>query len=376
MSESVRNLGVGLFVVVAFVALGLLMVWFGEAPRWLGQAEWMLRITDVRELRGVAEGAPVYMNGVEVGRVSALEFENRDRPDLGAVIVARIRNQFSVPHKCFAAVYGATLGLGTGRVELIIIGLPGGEVMTSKTPPEQAQIRGEMRSMFAEIIRQDFVDSLHRTIDQIGDLTEEWAPVGGNLSKLLESRSIADVGAPGAAEMGRTPNISTVVERIDVFIAHLNTLLGDGDVQNEVKAIVADLQSAAQSLKDTLTLWQSETRKLADNVNVGIDKTEENLDRSFTKMNGVLEKLDDGARSLAVVLGEVEAGRGTIGRLSRDERLYESAVLAFDRLGEALSTLNRILGKVEEDGYITIGQAPSGVLRKDFATPASEQQKQ
>lgn len=376
MTESVRNLSVGLFVVVAFAALGLLMVWFGEAPRWLGQAEWMLRVTDVRELRGVAEGAPVYMNGVEVGRVSALEFENPDRPDLGAVIVARIRNQFSVPRKCFARVYGATLGLGTGRIELVIIGLPGGEVMTSKTPPETAQIQGEMRSMFGEIIRQDFLDSLHRTIDNIGNLTEEWAPVGGNLSQLLESRSIAEVSAPNAGELGKTPNISTVVERIDAFVMHLNTVLGDKDVQDDVKVIVADLQSAAQSLKDTVKLWEAQSQKLADNVNAGVDRTEENLELSFRNINGVLEQLDHGARSLAVVLREAEDGRGTIGKLSRDDRLYESAVLAMNRLGEALGTLNRILGKVEEDGYITVGQAPSGVLRKNFATPAAEQQRQ
>ena len=248
--------------------------------------------------------------------------------------------------------------------------------MTSKTPPETAHIQGEMRSMFGEIIRQDFMDSLHRTIDQVGNLTEQWTPVGGNLSKLLENRTIADVSAPNAAEMGRTPNISTVVERIDAFIMHLNTVLGDKAVQHDVKVIVADLQTSAQSLKDTVKLWETESQKLADNVNAGVDKTEANLDKSFVSLDGVLEKIDDGARSLAVVFREMEDGRGTVGKLARDDRLYESAVLAFGRLGEALGTLNRILGKVEEDGYITVGQAPSGVLRKNFATPAGEQQKQ
>lgn len=372
MNESVRNLSVGLFVVIAFTALGLLMVWFGEAPRWLGQAEWMLRIRDVRELRGLAEGAPVYMNGVEVGRVGALDFENPARPDYGPVIVARIRNQFSVPKKCFARVYGATLGLGTGRIELVLIGLPGGEVMNSRTPPEEAQIQGEMRSMFAEIIRQDFLNSLQRTIDQIGDLTERWTPVGENLARLLENRPVAEVSAPGAAEMGHTANISTVVERIDQFVAHLNTVLGDTNVQDDVKSIIRDLQSSARSLKDTVALWQTETQRLSDNLNAGIDKTEEDLDRSFRNVNSVLEKLDTAATSLARVLREAEEGRGTIGRLARDDRLYESAVLALDRLGEALGTLNRILGKIEDDGYITVGQAPSGVLRKNFPVPGAE----
>ena len=53
--------------------------------------------------------------------------------------------------------------------------------------------------------------------------------------------------------------------------------------------------------------------------------------------------------------------------LARDERLYEAAVLTFDRLGELVSTLQRIAGKIERDGYITIGQAtPVGTVTKDF----------
>ena len=31
-----------------------------------------------------------------------------------------------------------------------------------------------------------------------------------------------------------------------------------------------------------------------------------------------------------------------------------------------MGSLGRILGKVEEDGYITIGQAPSGVFKERF----------
>ena len=76
MNETSRNFWVGLFVVLSLGALGVLMVWFGEAPSWLGSGEWTLRIEGVKELRGIGDGSPVTLNGVEIGRVNRLEFED------------------------------------------------------------------------------------------------------------------------------------------------------------------------------------------------------------------------------------------------------------------------------------------------------------
>ena len=104
-------------------------------------------------------------------------------------------------------------------------------------------------------------------------------------------------------------------------------------------------------------------------MNTGIDNTEANLDRSFVKLNQVLDNLDDGAKSLAQTMQDVAEGKGTAGLLVRDDRLYEAAVLSLQRFSEAMVSLNVILGKIERDGYITVGQAPSGLLKKNFPVP-------
>ena len=93
MKESMRNLLVGVFVVLSLGALAILMVWFGEAPEWLRTSEWDLSVTGVRELSGVGEGSPVRLNGVDVGRVKRLEFVNPNRPDQGVDIVSGIEEQ-------------------------------------------------------------------------------------------------------------------------------------------------------------------------------------------------------------------------------------------------------------------------------------------
>ena len=147
MTEPARNFWVGGFVVVSLIVLATLMAWFGETPEWLGGNEWTLRIIRVRELRGIQPGSPVGLNGVEIGRVKAVEFIKPDRPDVGVTIVTRINDRYSIPEGAFAKVYGATLGIGTGHIDILVE--PGtGEYRL--LPRKDAEITGEMRSIVNE----------------------------------------------------------------------------------------------------------------------------------------------------------------------------------------------------------------------------------
>lgn len=367
MTETTRNMWVGFFVIFGLIALGVLMVWFGETPSWLGGNEWTLHITDVPSLRGVREGSPVYLNGVEIGRVFALEFENPGRPDEGVIIVTRISDKYFVPRNAFARVYGATLGLGTGQIEIIVIPSRDNEPLP-RDPNNIPKIRGEMRSMIGEILSKDFMASLEESINNISKLTAAWTPVGTSVNNLIEPRSVVESGQPG----GPPPNLSTAIERIDILVANLNNVLGDAALQDDVRAAVRELRGGAEEFQQAMFVWRTESHKISDNINAGVNRTEENLDNAFARLNGALEKIDDGARSMARVMNDVENGRGTAGKLVRDDRLYEAAVLMFRRISESAATLGRVLGKIEEDGYVTVGQAPSGLLHKKIPIPAAD----
>ncbi len=207
MSEAKRNFWVGLFVMSGFSMLAILMAWFGETPSWLGGNEWELSITHVTHLSGIGEGSPVQLNGVEIGRVKRLEFEDLKHPEMGVRVVAGIQKMYSIPVGSTARVFGATLGIGTGHIEIIVV--PG--TSSGSIPRKNATIPGEMRSIIGEMISKDMVDNVNRAIVNIGDLTEQWAPVGTNLSHILEARTVAQTGEPDAAEHGITPNLSTAL---------------------------------------------------------------------------------------------------------------------------------------------------------------------
>lgn len=363
MKEGTRNLLVGLFVIMSFTVLAILMVWFGETPSWLGQSEWELRISGVHELSGIDEGCPVQLNGVQIGRVRSLDFENAERPGQGVIIVTRIKKQYSVPQDSYAKIYGATLGIGMGHIDIIVEA----DAEVEPLNKELATIRGEMHSIIGELVSKELVESVEHTITHIGNLAEAAGPVAENLAKLLEQRSVADVSRPGAAEQGLTANVVTVIERIDTLVAHINEVLGDENVQQNVKSVVGDLKFASEELRETVTLWNTETRRISDNVNSGIDDTRGDLRQSFVRLNEVLENLNEASRNVAQVMNGVAAGEGTAALLMRDERLYEAAVLSMERFAELIGSIQRITGKIENDGYITIGQTtPVGTFTKNF----------
>lgn len=370
MKEVSRNFLVGLFVITALGALATLMFWFGEAPSWLSTAEWKLEIHGVSELSGIREGSSVCLNGIEIGRVQSLQFKNPNRPDLGVVIVCGIKREYTVPVGAKAKVYGATLGLGTGHIEIVM----GPEASTEPLDRDDARIAGEMRSKLGEIVSKSMLDDLQRTISRIGDLTTEWAPVGTNLAQLFEQRPISEVDQPGAAEGAETPNLSTLVQRIDRLAAHVDEVLGDGDVQEDIRKAIEDLRRSMEEFRETVTLWKSESRTISDKVQRGLDETSENLDESFVNLNKVLEHLNDASKNVASTLQTVSEGKGTAGLLTHDDRLYEAGVLSLERLAEALATLQRILGNIEEDGYITLKQAPPGVFKKEIPIPSARRE--
>ena len=366
MNEQVRNMYVGIFVVLSLTALGVLMVWFGETPSWLSSSEWTLRITGVSQLRGIGDGTPVYMNGVQIGRVGWIEFVNPERPDEGVVVVTRIGRPYTVPQGAYAKVYGATFGLGSGQVDIVFE--PG--AATAPLNKELAMIRGEMRNLIYEFISKDAIDEFQRMVQHFGDLAEAAEPVAKNLSILLEQHPILEVDQPGAAEKGMVANLSTAIERFDRFLAGANEVIGDQEMQSDFKTAIDDLRQASASLKETIAVWKAESEKLAGNLNEGIDRTEKNLDGSFTKLNATLEHLDDAAKSLARVANRMEQGEGTLGLLAKDPRLYEAAVISVERLADLIGSLQRITGKIERDGYITIGQKTAvGIFTKDFPVP-------
>lgn len=363
MSEPSRNFLVGIFVLASLTVLALMLAWFGEAPSWLGGNEWTLRVGGVRQLRGVEPGNPVRMNGVEIGRVRGLEFADRSRPDAGVVIVVGIQDEFSIPFQSSARVYAPALGFGAGHIDIIFP--EGASVPLEKVG--EPMIRGEMRDTLTEIIPRETIDSLAEAFVNVGNFAEAATPAAKNLAALL-----MPPGAPKtdeAPESGPEASLFTAVQKLDELLGNLTELVGDPTVQGDVRLMIGEIRSAIGDLRASVDSFRISTERIAGSFESGVGDITADIDETFASLNSVLERLDSSATNLAVATQKIAEGRGTLGLLVNDPRLYEAAVISLDRFSGAMASLQVILGKFERQGFITVGQAPSGTLRKNIPIP-------
>lgn len=375
MKETTRNVLVGVFVIASLGALGALMVMFGERPEWLGGAEWSLRIRGVSQLRDIREGNEVTLNGVAIGRVGRLEFKDDRRPGLGVDIIVLIKNAYAVPATARALVYSPTLGIGRGVIELVVDDPLSGEVLPTDGT---ASIRGQMANRLNEIVSEEAMDSFEQTVVQIGQFAEKLTPVAEDLHLLLRKSPVAQVDQPLTEAERITANLSTVIERFDATLRNVNDVLGDEQLKTDFKTVAARLRDASDKLNVVLETWRTETQKLADNVNTGVDHTEQHIGEFFAAANAVLENLDTASDQLALAARALNEGDGTAALLLRDPRLYESMVYSFDRLGQLVATLQPLAEKIAEEERIPIkvktavGSIPTSIdlKKKDAEKPA------
>ncbi|HNQ24141.1 MAG TPA: MlaD family protein [Phycisphaerae bacterium] len=364
MKEYTRNLLVGVFVISALACLAVLMIWFGETRMLFRGADWELKIGPVYGLRGIGEGTSVQLNGVEIGRIARVDLWNPERPDRGVIVTALIKRGYTIPRGSKAKLYGAAFGFGAGRVDILVIR----DAMTGAEPTDgTAIIEGEAGSIMSELITDELRASINRMIDNIGNLAHEATPVARDLHDLLQERPMAQVDAQKAVA-----NLATAVQRFDELVKNFNTVLGDEDVQGNVKQVAADLKEASGQVRALVELWSKETQRTSDNVNTGIDRVEERVDVALGRLLVVIDNLDQSTRELSVIMGAIADKRGSAGLFVHDPRLYEAGVLSLERLADVLGNLQRITGKIERDGYITIGQTTAiGTFTKDFPVGTS-----
>mgnify|MGYP000260782964 CR=1 FL=1 len=123
MTERVRDILVGLFVLLGLVALGAMVVAFGRSPEWLtGKRYYEVRV-NFEQLSDVQEGTPVVMRGVTIGRVKDVQFTDLQRPQKGTWVVVQVERQYRIPVSARARVRPALIGFGRSDMILEVLSL-------------------------------------------------------------------------------------------------------------------------------------------------------------------------------------------------------------------------------------------------------------
>lgn len=274
---------VGVFVLLGLISFIIVLFWMTDPATFRGR--YML-VTEVDHAGGVRSGDPIQMQGVNIGRVHDFEMLEDDR----VVITMEINGEWQVP-------IGSSSVMGEA-------GLFGGRALEI--------IRGPGPGVYAD----------HDTIQGEG------APGGGILATVdqLSLRAESVLGSIDAMLSDST------VSSVQGTARQLETLLGElagvvDEQRGELQSLTASLNRTAQGIE------------AASGAGENIAAAVASADSAMAMLAETSATLDTAIGSLNTVLGRMERGEGTLGRLSTDEALYVSMTSAAETLNALLADL-------------------------------------
>ncbi len=315
------ELRVGLFVLVGLLILAVAIFYVTGAgvfgPKY--------RInTFLPEVAGLSKGAPVRLDGVEIGnveRITMVPRENGKPPDKmhNIEIGMRLDRHYQNDILTDSIASLVTEGLLGNRYVNIKRGYTGVPLKDGQT------VTGGEEKAMQEVVERsaDVLANLKALSEQIQDIVGDVKQGKGTLGKLITD---------------------------DQAYNHLNSILAKGD------RIATTVQSGQGTLGRLI---------MKDEMGNKVENTVDQINTVLADLRaqkGTLGKLlydptlyDQAKEALTngnAVLGDVRAGKGTLGKLATDETLYNKLRDTSSNLAEATSKLNKennSMGKLFND---------------------------
>lgn len=308
----------GIFFAVAVVAAFIVFEMVSAGKYFSGGYHVHGLFSDVHELQ---VGAPVKKAGVPIGQVAAVGLEGdrvkvtlriEDEAELRTDTVARIE---------FKGLLGEnfiSVGFGTPDAPRL---RDDATIQTEEQPDLNALMTrlDNVASGIENITRSFSGDSIQNVLGPLTDFIKENNP---KISAIFD-------------------NLQDVTTKIREGEGTVGKLITDDALYTSTTSAVTNLSSTADELRATLGNAQaifSDAKAALQSANTALSEAEVTLTE---------------ARKVVV---DIQAGRGTLGRLAKDEQLYTETTIAMENLKEILQKINRGDGSVgklvnEDDLY-------------------------
>ncbi len=334
------QLRVGITVIVASVTLMLLLFLMSGTTNIFSRRITLRSYFD--NASGLRVGAPVRLNGVDIGNVTKIQIVREKERQLTPVeVTMRVSPKFDFDLRTDSYSSLETAGvLGETYIDIDSSQAVGPRVQEGGILPTH------VHPDFNDVVRSsqstiENMDALLKRLDRIVAFVESGK---GSIGKLIydpnlydrfaetvtEFKGIVDQVAKGQGSLG------ALINRNDAYDKFLTTL-------DKMNGVMDDLQqgkgTAGKFLKDPrLYNNANETianlKKLSEDINAGKGTL-----GKLSKDQDLARKLDLTITNLSQITSELEAGQGTAGRLIKDETLYNNAN---DMLVETRSLLKAI----------------------------------
>lgn len=327
MKESTASTIVGATTLAGIIGLAYLLTAVGGLSR-VFEGGYHVTI-ELPTAGGLHQDSRVVFNGIDVGRIESVRFQ--EHPGGGVVAVALItEDNLKLPDDVMVtARFPSLLG---GSAVADITRKPG-EVTGHLATDGSATIQGEPAvdfSLIAEELRNALggpMQEFKRISENFDALSKEWTLVAENINQLVEMRS-TDAVDDGEA----IGNLATVLARADQRLAELkqaiegvNRYVNDEELRDDVRATAANARALSQRFNDSLDTLRAKYVAVADDLSATVQSMQKLADKTLQ-------------------------GDGTFGKMMNDPALYENLNDASERLKAAIDDVRLLVEKWKAEG--------------------------
>ncbi len=292
---------------LAIIALGVFLV--GREQRfWEGRIEYALQFS---RTNGLTEGAPVLLDGVNVGSVTSMRFPPDPtaryvevRIAVSEDVASRIRRDTTARIQTLGLLGDKYVELSSGTLQTEPV--RPGELIASIDPVDYEEILGQSGDIVTNVIE---VTALLRQV--LTDINEGRGLIGRLVSDREFGKDLADNVSLTVSNLeSATSRLDLALERVEAGQGPLGALLAEDDT---LDTTLANLQSASENMlkfSDELRHGRGFLPRLTS-------------DEKFAEQT--LSNIERATSSIAEVADRIRSGRGTLGRLVYEEDLYNDA---------------------------------------------------
>lgn len=248
--------------------------------------------------------------------------------------------------------YRTILNDATGIYEkssIKVAGIVAGKIKSIELSGSQALIK-------FEILKQIKITQFSRLrIKSVGFLGDKYIDIylgNPDAPRLKEESMILNETGAGFEQLGK--DASEILKDVKVIAKVIKDSLYTDDKKNAIKEIIAEINEFSHNANDIsksvkrimkgnegkINDLVENLRKVSEQLSFETDRYQD--DSFMNQLEGVgpiLSKVDSAVSDLKEIMADVKAGKGTVGKLLRDEEVI-------DKVNETLSGVNKIVGRV------------------------------
>tara|TARA_R110001583_G_scaffold47473_2_gene148687 strand:+ start:11174 stop:12127 length:954 start_codon:yes stop_codon:yes gene_type:complete len=250
--------------------------------------------TEYSNVQGLNTSSVVTINGVEVGKVININFHKSPDKRGDLIVEFSIDNDFEFSKNSIAKIYSASL---MGGKSLAVVPSYEGE---TAVPGDHLQ--GEIES------------------DIFSSVTEKLNPLQAKVENVIVSADSLMTGLTDILDIKSRESIKSSIRQLNTTVSNFREAS-----ESVSKMIKVNDEKLARTFENA-EIMTANLSKLSDtlaNANIGL----------------MVKNIESTVNSLNNVLAEIEAGKGTIGKLLKDDEMYNNLTNASKELEELLNEM-------------------------------------